>query len=235
MEVCPSAGAVFLDEIGEVDPGIQVKLLRVLQARTFQPLGSTEAKSFAGKIIAATHRDLASDVAAGRFREDLFHRLAVGILRLPPLRERDRDVAVLIDHFLAQINADARGRPEAQDKELSEDARKVLLSYSWPGNVRELYHTLVRASIWSQSSTIGAEEARSALLQIQRQSDTVLGRPLAQGFDLKGLLDEVARDYIARALKQSGDRKSAAAELLGFPNYQTFGNWMKRLGVDSSE
>lgn len=230
-----NGGTLFLDEVGDLPADTQVRLLRALQTGEVTPLGASKSVKVDVRIIAATHRDLASDVAAGRFREDLFHRLAVGILRLPPLRERDRDVAVLIDHFLAQINADARGRPEAQDKELSEDARKVLLSYSWPGNVRELYHTLVRASIWSQSSTIGAEEARSALLQIQRQSDTVLGRPLAQGFDLKGLLDEVARDYIARALKQSGDRKSAAAELLGFPNYQTFGNWMKRLGVDSSE
>lgn len=230
-----SGGTLFLDEVGDLPADTQVRLLRALQTGEVTPLGASKPVKVNVRIIAATHRDLAADVAAGRFREDLFHRLAVGILRLPPLRERDRDMAVLIDHFLAQINADAKGRPEAQDKKLSDGARKVLLAYPWPGNVRELYHTLVRASIWSQGATIGVEDARSALLQIQRQSDTVLGRPLTQGFDLKGLLDDVARDYIARALKQSGDRKSVAAELLGFPNYQTFGNWMKRLGVDSAE
>jgi DNA-binding NtrC family response regulator len=230
-----SGGTLFLDEVGDLPADTQAHLLRALQTGEVTPLGASKPVKVNVRIIAATHRDLASDVAAGRFREDLFHRLAVGILRLPPLRERDRDVAVLIDHFLAQINADAKGRPEAQDKKLSDGARKVLLTYPWPGNVRELYHTLVRASIWSQGATIGVEDARSALLQIQRQCDTVLGRPLTQGFDLKELLDEVARNYIARALKQSGDRKSVAAELLGFPNYQTFGNWMKRLGVDSSE
>lgn len=230
-----NGGTLFLDEVGDLPLDTQVRLLRVLQTGEVTPLGATKPVKVNVRVVAATHRDLAADVAAGRFREDLFHRLAVGILRLPPLRERDHDVAILIDHFLAKINADARGRPEAQEKKLSESAKKVLLSYAWPGNIRELYHTLVRAAIWSQSRTISADDARAALLQIQPQGDSVLGRPLTQGFDLKGLLDKVARDYIARALKQSGDRKTVAAELLGFPNYQTFGNWMKRLGVESTD
>jgi len=230
-----TGGTLFLDEVGDLPLDTQVRLLRALQTGEVTPLGASKPVKVDIRVVAATHRDLASDVAAGRFREDLFHRLAVGILRLPPLRDRDRDVPLLIDHFMAQINADAKGRPEAEEKNLSDVAKKVLLSYAWPGNVRELYHTLVRASIWSQGSTISADDARAALLQIQRQGDTVLGRPLTQGFDLKGLLDEVARDYIARALKQSGDRKTVAAELLGFPNYQTFGNWMKRLGVESTD
>lgn len=230
-----SGGTLFLDEIGDLPADTQVRLLRALQTGEVTPLGSSKPIKVDVRIIAATHRDLAADVSAGRFREDLFHRLAVGILRLPPLRHRGRDLGVLIDHFLAQINADARGKPEAQDKEISKDARNILLTYSWPGNVRELYHTLVRASIWSQGPIISGDDVASALLHIERKGDAVLGRPLTQGFDLKGLLDEVARDYIARALKESGERKSVAAELLGFPNYQTFGNWMKRLGVDSPD
>jgi len=230
-----SGGTLFLDEVGDLPLDTQVRLLRALQTGEVMPLGASKPVKVNVRIVAATHRDLAANVASGRFREDLFHRLAVGILRLPPLRERDRDVNLLIDHFLAQINTDARGRPEAQEKKLSESAKKVLLSYAWPGNIRELYHTLVRAAIWSQGPTISADDARAALLQIQRQGDSILGRPLTQGFDLKELLDEVARDYMARALKQSGDRKTVAAELLGFPNYQTFGNWMKRLGVESTE
>lgn len=230
-----SGGTLFLDEIGDLPADTQVRLLRVLQTGEVTPLGSSKPIKVNVRIIAATHRDLSADVATGRFREDLFHRLAVGILRLPPLRHRDHDVEILIDHFLEQINADARGRPEAQDKRLSKNARKVLLAYPWPGNVRELYHTLVRASIWSLGAEISDEDVNSALLRIERKSDGVLGRPLMQGFDLKGLLDEVARDYIARALTQSGNRKSVAAELLGFPTYQTLGNWMKRLGVDSAE
>jgi len=228
-------GTLFLDEVGDLPLDTQVRLLRALQTGEVTPLGASKPVKVNVRIVAATHRDLASDVAAGRFREDLFHRLAVGILRLPPLRERDQDAAMLIEHFLAQINADAKGRPEAQEKKLSDGAKKVLQAYEWPGNIRELYHTLVRAAIWSKGPSISAEDAQAALLQIRRQGDTVLGRPLTQGFDLKRILDEVARDYIARALKQSGDRKTVAAELLGFPNYQTFGNWMKRLGVESTD
>jgi transcriptional regulator with GAF, ATPase, and Fis domain len=230
-----NGGTLFLDEVGELPLDTQVRLLRALQNGDVTPLGASKSVKVNVRIVAATHRDLASDVATGRFREDLFHRLAVGILRLPPLRDRERDVQILLDHFLTQINADSKGRPEAQEKKLSESAKKVLVSYAWPGNVRELYHTLVRAVIWSQAPTISADDARAALLQIHRQADSLLGRPLTQGFDLKELLDEVARDYIARAMKQSGDRKTVAAELLGFPNYQTFGNWMRRLGVESTQ
>lgn len=230
-----SGGTLFLDEVGDLPAETQVRLLRALQTGEVTPIGASRPVKVDVRIIAATHRDLAADVASGRFREDLFHRLAVGILRLPPLRERDGDVELLIDHFLKQINADSSGLPEAQDKTLSDNARKILLSYPWPGNVRELYHTLVRASIWSQEAIISAADATSALLQIQRKSDDILNRPLTQGFDLQALLDDVARNYIGRALKQSGDRKSTAAGLLGFQNYQTLGNWMKRLGVDSSD
>ncbi|WP_232476739.1 sigma-54 interaction domain-containing protein [Vitreoscilla filiformis] len=230
-----NGGTLFLDEVGDLPPDAQVRLLRVLQTGEVMPLGASKAIKVDVRVVAATHRDLAADVVTGRFREDLFHRLAVGMLHLPPLREREHDTALLIDHFLAQINADARGCPEAQEKKLSANARKILLSHAWPGNVRELYHTLVRASIWSPGPTIDAEDARAALLHIQRPEENILGRPLTQGFDLKELLDEVARDYVVRALQQSGDKKSAAAELLGFPNYQTLGNWMKRLGVESTD
>ena len=230
-----NGGTLFLDEVGDLPLDSQVRLLRALQAKEVTPLGASKPVSVDVRIIAATHRDLAADVATGRFREDLFHRLAVGILRLPPLRERAGDVSLLVDRFLDQINADARGRPESQEKKLSPGAKKVLLSYAWPGNVRELYHTLLRAAIWSRGAQIKAEDALAALLQIQRQGDNVLGRPLAQGFDLQGLLDDVSRDYVARALNQTGDRKSAAAKLLGFANHQTLGNWMKRLGVEIDE
>lgn len=228
-------GTLFLDEVGDLPLETQVRLLRALQAKEVTPLGSSRPLKMNVRVIAATHRDLASDVAAGRFREDLYHRLAVGILRLPALRERDGDVDLLVDAFLEQINADARGKPEAQEKKISVDGRKILNSYPWPGNVRELYHTLLRASIWCLGSEIQSDDVKSALLQIQRQGDNVLGRSLTQDFDLQGLLDEISRDYVSRALKQTGDRKTAAAKLLGFANHQTLGNWMKRLGMENSD
>ncbi|OGB35301.1 MAG: Fis family transcriptional regulator [Burkholderiales bacterium RIFCSPLOWO2_12_FULL_61_40] len=224
-------GTLFLDEVGDLPLETQVRLLRALQVKEVTPLGDSKPIKVDVRVIAATHRDLAADVATGHFREDLFHRLAVGILRLPPLREREGDIDLLVDTFLNQINADARGKPEAQDKRLSIDARKILIAYAWPGNIRELYHSLLRAAIWSTGAEIQSDDVRSSLLQIQRLSDNVMGRPLSQGFDLQELLDEISRDYVNRALKQTADRRTLAAKLLGFANHQTLGNWIKRLGL----
>lgn len=226
-------GTLFLDEVGDLPLDTQVRLLRALQAKEVTPTGDSKAIKVDVRIIAATHRDLAADVATGRFREDLFHRLAVGILKLPPLRERQDDIDLLIDKFLELINADSRGKPETQDKKISLDGRKILTSYPWPGNIRELYHTLLRASIWSIGEEIQLYDVQSALLQVQSRSENVMGRPLTQGIDLQALLDEISSDYILRALKETGDRKTAAAHLLGFTNHQTLSNWMKRLGFDS--
>jgi DNA-binding NtrC family response regulator len=142
---------------------------------------------------------------------------------------------MLIDVFLDQINADSRGKPEVQEKKISENARKLLIAHAWPGNIRELYHSLLRASIWSTSAEIQADDIQSTLLQIQRKSENVLGRPITQGFDLQGLLDEISRHYIDRALGQSGHRKSSTAKLLGFANHQTLANWMRRLGLETEE
>ena len=227
-------GTLFLDEVGDLPADSQVRLLRALQAKEVTPLGASKPVKVDVRIVAATHRDLAADVATGRFREDLFHRLAVGILRLPPLRDRVGDVGLLMDRFMAQINADAQGRPESQEKVLSEDARKILEAYPWPGNVRELYHSLLRASIWSRATVIGADDARASLLQVQPAGRSPFERPLTQGFDLQELLDEISKTYIDRALSQSGHRKTAAARMLGFANHQTLGNWMKRLGIQAT-
>jgi DNA-binding NtrC family response regulator len=226
-------GTLFLDEIGDLPPETQVRLLRALQAGEVTPLGESRPVKVDVRIVAATHRDLAADVAAGRFREDLFHRLAVGILHLPPLREREGDLALLIERFMAGINADARGQPEAQEKKLSSEARNILLSYAWPGNVRELYHTLLRATIWSAGAVVSGEEARAALVQVRPVQTAAPAMTLGQGVDLQGFLDDIARQHIERALQCSGGRKTQAAKLLGFPSYQTLGNWMRRLGVEN--
>jgi len=228
-------GTLFLDEVGDLPLDTQVRLLRAIQAKEVTPLGESKSIKVDVRIIAATHRDLAADVASGRFREDLFHRLAVGILKLPPLRDRDGDIDLLIDAFLEKINDDSKGKPEVQDKKISVDARKIMVNYSWPGNIRELYHTLLRASIWSEGDEIQPEDVRSALLEVHSQSENIMGRSLTQGFDLQALLNEISSDYILRALKQSGDRKTTAAHLLGFTNHQTLSNWMKRLDLDEEQ
>ena len=224
-----------MDEVGDLPLDTQVRLLRALQAKEVTPLGDSKPVKVDVRIIAATHRDLAADVAAGRFREDLFHRLAVGILRLPPLRERAGDIDLLAEAFMAQINADAHGKPEAQEKKISENAKILLKQHPWPGNIRELYHTLLRAAIWSSGPVIEGEDLSAALLEVQPANHNPFNRPMTQGFDLQGLLDEIARDYITRAINQSGARKTAAAKMLGFANHQTLGNWMKRLGLQARE
>jgi len=206
--------------------------LRVLQQQEVTPLGASMPLKVNVRIIAATHRDLAADVGAGRFREDLFHRLAVGILRLPSLREREGDLDLLIDYLLAKINGDSAGKPEAQMKELARGGRERLHAHDWPGNVRELYHTLLRAAIWSDSDTIGKDDIVRSLVQMHPPGSGVLERPLGSGFVLQDVLDEVARHYFQRALMQSGRRKKSASNLLGFSSYQTFGNWAERLGIN---
>jgi len=228
-------GTLFLDEVGDLPLDAQAKLLRAIQQKEVTPVGESTPVGVDVRILAATHRDLMADVAAGRFREDLFHRLAVGIIHLPPLRERTGDIDFLADHFLDSFNADTQNRPEGQEKKFSQEARNFLNQHPWPGNVRELYHTLLRATIWSIGETLTADDISSALLTTGRAEDQILGRPLTKGFDLQALLDEVTRHYLSRAMAQAGNRKKHAAELLGIANYQTLTNKLTRLGLPSGD
>jgi DNA-binding NtrC family response regulator len=226
-------GTLFLDEVGELSPLAQVKLLRTLQEGTVVSVGSTRPVAVDVRVIAATNRTLTAEVACGRFREDLFYRLAVAVLRLPPLREREGDLGLLIDALLEKVNQESRDETGATEKRLSAAARNALLRHPWPGNVRELLNTLRRVVIWSEGDTISVQDVSEALLSVERpDSETILGRALEGDFSLQGVLDEVSREYIERALRQSGGRKSQAAKLLGFGSYQTLTNWMQRLQLD---
>lgn len=227
-----TGGTLFLDEVGDLPHDTQVRLLRALQSREVTPLGQSMPVKVNVRIIAATHRNLTEEVAAGRFREDLYHRLAVGIVQLPPLRERIGDVELLAEHFLGSINADAAGRPEAQQKRLSRSALDALNSHPWPGNIRELYHALLRAVIWSTGEEITREDVMGALLPlvVEHASDQPL--MLGTGFKLQEHLDQVARVHIDQAMKQAGRRPSLAAKILGFSSHQTLNNWIKRLDIE---
>ncbi len=225
-------GTLFLDEVGDLPLDTQVRLLRALQSKEITPLGQSKPVKFSARILAATHKDMIQAVAIGRFREDLFHRLAVGVLQLPPLRDRGADLDVLIDHFLTHINADSQDRPEGQQKVLGADARKALHAHSWPGNVRELYHTLLRATIWTAFSEISESDVHAAILSTKSALSEQGELQLSGDFDLQAKLDDVAKRYIKKAIGQAGQRKAHAAKLLGFANHQTLGNWMKRLGLD---
>jgi transcriptional regulator with PAS, ATPase and Fis domain len=229
-------GTLFLDEIGELPLPAQVKLLRALQEKKIRRVGSTRTQDVDFRVIAATNRILLDEVAADRFREDLFHRLAVGVLNLPPLRARPGDVNLLIDHFLGQINADREQAPGWTHKKLSAGARNLLIQHPWPGNVRELSNTLCRAAIWSPNATIESAQIQHALFPIKRDIpgyDTILNRSLGNDLDLPALLGEVARHYLSRAYKEAEGNKSVACKLVGLPNYQTFTNWMKKYGVQT--
>ena len=225
-------GTLFLDEIGELPAPAQVKLLRILQEGKVVRVGATRPISVDVRVIAATNRTLTQEVAENRFREDLYYRLAVAVLKLPPLRERTGDLGLLVDRLLDQINEESAHEPGYRNKKLSASARNILLRHSWRGNVRELLNTLRRAAIWSDDETIETEDVREALLPAPRdQRQEILDRPLGEGFSLPDLLAKIARHYLTRAMEETAGNKSKAAELVGLASYQTLTNWLSKYGV----
>jgi transcriptional regulator with PAS, ATPase and Fis domain len=229
------SGTLFLDEVGELPTDMQVKLLRALQEGEIKRIGANTGRKLDIRIIAATNKLLIDEVAAGTFREDLFYRLAVGVIKLPPLRERPGDVGLLLDHFLERINAEYGAEPGFGNKKFSVPARNLLLQHSWPGNIRELQNTLTRATVWSAGETLDAEDIREALLPVPTApecAETILHRPLGNGLDLRGVLKTVAVHYLERGLAQTGGNKTRAAEILGLPNYQTLTNWLRKYGLE---
>jgi transcriptional regulator with PAS, ATPase and Fis domain len=222
-------GTLFLDEFGELDPAVQVRLLRVLQNGRFTPVGGVKEIEVDVRIITATNKDLMLEVSEGRFREDLFYRVAVGVLHLPPLRERQGDISLLSDTLIRAIGmADA----QLKDKEISAEAKKIILKQSWSGNIRELQSTLLRAALWSQGSIITAANLERALFRMPEKEMGVLGRDIAQGIDIYEVLDEVTKHYLERAIEYTGDSKTKIAKLLKIKNYQTVDNWIKKYGIE---
>lgn len=196
-----AGGTLFLDEIGDMPLPLQVKLLRALQEHQVTPVGSSSPVSFDARIVAATNRKLDEEVAAGRFREDLFYRLNVIEIEIPPLRERREDIPMLIKHF-ASIAARNQNAPE---KSISHDALEALSRYSWPGNVRELEHVIERATILSDED-IGIEDL-PAKIRSEYQTDAPSGEVPT--------LEEVERRHIMAVLEASDGDKSDAARTLG--------------------
>lgn len=223
-------GTLFLDELGELPLAAQVKMLRVLQEGEVTRVGETRIRKVDVRIIAATNRNLAAEVAEGRFREDLFYRVALAVINLPPLRDRRGDIGLLITRLLEVANDRlASTDPGFQRKNLSADARNLLLRHRWPGNVRELLNTLTRAAIWSDGSTIDVREAGDALLAVPpRGGDVVVGRSLP--VDLKAITAGVSLHYLDRALEEAGGVKQRAAELVGASSANTFTSW-RRIAV----
>jgi len=220
--VSAGAGTVFLDEIGEMLPATQVKLLRVLQERKVKPVGSTAEVPFEARLLAATNKRLDQEVKAGRFREDLFYRLNVITIELPPLRERAEDIPELAEFFLSRLAEDL-GRPGLG---FSNEGLAVLRSYAFPGNVRQLQNIVERAATLAESDVLGPETLPPTLRGERPTpppgTDSVeLGEP----FSLEKHLDEAERRYLLAALKRANGVKTRAAELLGL----TFRSFRYRL------
>lgn len=223
-------GTLFLDEIGDLPLDAQVGLLRALQQKQIVPVGQSVAEPVNVRIIAATHHDLQANVVGGTFREDLFYRLAVGILQLPPLRERGADVILLATHFMDLINRDSALAPEWQQKYLSLSAKIFLQHYAWPGNIRELYHSLTRAAIWGRQAELSLDDIKDNLLAPTASRPGQALAPLGQGIDLDEVLLNIERHYLHAAMEQTGGKKKKAAALLGIKNYQTLAHRLKKYG-----
>src|SRR4051812_29771334 len=198
-------GTIFLDEIGDLPPQLQAKLLRVLQERELRPLGAARAEKVDVRVLSATNRDLAQRMAEGAFREDLFYRLNVIEVMLPPLRDRAEDVLPLSDHFLTEVAARSHKRITG----FTQAALKILLAYPWPGNVRELENVVERAVALAEGDQIGPDDLPSQVRE--RRSADVLAGALARGLTLA----ELEREYIHRVLQAEGGNKTRAAQRLG--------------------
>ncbi len=237
-----NGGTIFLDEIGELPAALQVKLLRVIQEREFERVGGTRTIRLDVRILAATNRDLEKATRDGAFREDLFYRLNVIPVNVPPLRERADDIPVLLDHFMAEFCRKKKKAPLA----ISPDAAKLLRAYPWPGNVRELENAVERMIILADRGTIAADDlpdhvAKGAHVPASPGSPDGGGRiPLAAaldwtpaGIDLNGTLDALERSLILEALDRSGGVKNKAAALLGL-NRTTLIEKIKKKGLSAS-
>ncbi|CAN5780971.1 sigma-54 dependent transcriptional regulator [soil metagenome] len=197
-------GTIFLDEIGTMSPALQAKLLRVLQEREFEPLGSERTQKVDVRVIAATNRDLRQMVADGRFQEDLYYRLNVIPIHIPPLRERREDVPVLVEHFVEKHSQRAGKRIDR----LAAGVTEALQAADWPGNVRELENTVERAVVLSPSTVIEAEAVRI----LGGASTPASGLP---SLTLRQNIDWTERETVRRALDSAGGVKKDAAELMG--------------------
>lgn len=200
-----NSGTFFLDEIGETTPSTQVKLLRVLQQREVIPVGATEAQSVNTRVLAATNRDFEEEIKRGAFRADLFYRLNVIAVHLPPLRHRSEDIPLLAESFLARS---AKARHEAP-KVLGEETLDALMAYGWPGNVRELENALERAVILTQGDTI-RPDALPERVTARRAEPLVSERT-----PVTPTLEAIERAYIQWVLQNEGGNKSRAADMLG--------------------
>jgi two-component system response regulator AtoC len=232
-------GTIFLDEIGEMSLNTQKKLLRVLQEKEFERVGGNTPIQIDIRVLAGTNRDLAQEVAEGRFREDLYYRLNVIAIELPPLRDRMDDVPLLVEHFLQQYRDEAPGGTPR----ISVEALDQLMGYSYPGNVRELENVVHRAIILARDGVITAQhiEFSGAPTRVTEEPGSHIAAGVGMGKSLKDLLAETERHAIQAALDQANGNQSRAAEQLGidllqlYAKMQEYGMRTEVAGVGAEE
>jgi two-component system response regulator AtoC len=228
-------GTLFLDEIGEMPKELQVKILRVLEEQKFQRVGGIEDVEVDNRIIAATNKDLKQAVEAGAFRDDLFYRLNVITISIPPLRERKEDIPLLVDYFLEKHRKVFKSRAAG----VSDEALKLLVEYSWPGNVRELENTLVRAVILCPSDLIQPGDLQEEMRREEVQEEIKLP---ADRDELKQMKKEaqqkakgeIEKRFIIEALKQGGGNVMRSAEMVGMDRRQ-FQNLLRKYGISRKD
>jgi two-component system response regulator PilR (NtrC family) len=219
-------GTIFLDEIGDTSLAMQVKLLRVLQERTLRRVGGTEEVPVDVRIISATNRDLPAMVKDGQFREDLYYRISVIPMHIPPLRHRSDDIPLLANHFLSRLNATMGKRIER----LSDEALKRIESYSWPGNVRELENAIERAFILETTTELSATHLPEFVASVSGSNATISIPD--EGFSLEEFVENLQKSYLEEALRRSNGVQVKAAELLRM-TYRSFRHYMQKYKLEA--
>ena len=218
-------GTIFLDEVGEISPALQVKLLRSLQEKECLPVGGTSTVRVEARVLAATNRDLEQEVERGTFRADLYYRLNVIPLTVPPLRERRGDVPLLVRHFLQRL-VDKRGLPS---KNINKEAMEVLCDYDWPGNVRELENVLERIVLLEDRETIERDSLPEKLLRLPERG----GKAMFEGTP-RATLEDLEKEYLIQVLESTGWQKKKASNILGI-NASTLYRKIQRYGLEPQE
>ncbi len=227
-------GTIFLDEVGELNPQMQVKLLRVVQERSFKPVGGNVDIQVDIRIISATNKQLVEEVIAGRFREDLYYRLNVVEIKVPPLRERKGDIRALAQHFLEKYSREA-GK---EITKISSYAVDLLQKYDFPGNIREL-ENLIERSVALSATNIILPESLSLSMHKRRWIEGIKNRrfdleEVADGVSLDSIMEEIEKAYLEKAMAFAGGNKNKAAELLGI-SFRSFRYRLSKLGIDKTE
>ncbi len=217
-------GSLFLDEIGEMPLNLQVKLLRVLENGTFRRVGGTNDIKVDVRIISATNKDLKEEIEAGRFREDLYYRLNVVPLKIPPLRERKEDIPLLVNHFLKKLSASS--------KKITPEAMKIMIDYHWKGNVRELENVIERIILLSDKEEITPADLPSEMKThpAERKDTKEIPELTEKGIDVEKVIEDIEKKYLLEALERAGGVKMEAAKLLNL-SFRSFRHRLQKYGI----